>query len=76
MLKKKIALIILGTVAICGMIGFGWNALALKEDSHDHEDDTGGCPADDPLLLITEMSAGNQRDGAAHADSKHADPEE
>jgi hypothetical protein len=45
-------------------------------NSHDHEDHTGGCRADDPLLLITEMSAGRQPDGAAHADSKHADPEE
>jgi len=52
-----------------------WPDMPLRRsgNSHDHKDDTGGCRADDPLLLITEMSAGRQRDGAAHANSKHAD---
>ena len=45
-------------------------------NSQEHENDTRGCRAHDPLLLITKMCAGSQRDGAAHGDSKHADPEE
>jgi len=50
--------------------------LRRSGNSHGHEDDTGGCRADDPLLLITEIAAESQHDGAAYADSKHVDPEE